>query len=785
MKSKMDSIVFKMMTPLLIITMMVVGATLVMTQTYLKQIVENIFMTFQVHHLEKVYQLEMQNILLKIENSGLSMAQTKEMEQYVLSDDASKGIMSPEMKKKLLDLKHLYKLDTIYVAHANSKNYYDEHGFVKVVDTSNKESVWFNQTLQSKKHFLVNTDSDITGKLHIWVDAVVGNVTNPSGLTGGGVDISEIYQIALEDFTKNNADVTILNGKQIIQASSNPSVICNVALGASNLSQEKIKALQNAKEQHHELAKYKTHNDTRHLLLIKFQPLDWTIVVDFSKDEFLQPLDGVYNRIITGGILLLLLMMLIGGWSFTYLISRPLTQIAKVVQEYDYTSHFVTMDCKNMGSEIRMIYEAFQKSSLLMQETLEKHKESEELLKSIINAADDFIFYKDVNNVYIGVNSAYAKWKSKSLDEIIGKTDRDLYPSNVAIDHIQKDKYVMEHNQTLTVEEMFYNNNGTTLVLEVKKSPFFDVNGQVSGIVVVARDITMIKEMENDLLILNKTLEKRVEDKTQELQKTNETLEEHIRDLEILNIKLTKAKEAALQAAQARSNFISGISHELRTPLNAIINFTDQVIEDFDEMLEDKELQNENKNFLTRVLVNSRHLLQLINDLLEFTKAEAGKMDYKLEEKNINAIVTMAYNNTSSLLNGTDIAFRLKLDEGLHIGKIDARRFLQILLNLLSNAIKFTDKGHIELRTYSEDEYIIVEIEDTGRGIAEDKQGVIFEPFTQVKNTDSGTGLGLGLAKRMCEDMQIKILLTSVDGEGTTFRLMIKKSENTQLVGGG
>ncbi len=284
-----------------------------------------------------------------------------------------------------------------------------------------------------------------------------------------------------------------------------------------------------------------------------------------------------------------------------------------------------------------------------------------------------------------------------------------------------------------------------------------------------------LKVYKKQLQILNKTLEQQVEDKTQELQKTNELLEEHIVDLQSLNAKLTKAKEAALQAAQARSNFISSISHELRTPLNAIINFTDQVIEDFDEMLEDKELQEDTKAFLGRVLINSRHLLQLINDLLEFTKIEAGKMDYCMEENNVNTIAKMAYNNTYSLLNGTNIEFYFKPYETELIGFMDARRFLQILLNLLSNAIKFTDKGYIELRTYPEAEYIIVEVEDTGKGIALEKQKMIFEPFMQVNNTDNGTGLGLGLAKRMCEDMQIKISFISVEDKGTIFRLMLQK----------
>ena len=281
----------------------------------------------------------------------------------------------------------------------------------------------------------------------------------------------------------------------------------------------------------------------------------------------------------------------------------------------------------------------------------------------------------------------------------------------------------------------------------------------------------------NKLFELNETLEKRVEEKTQEIQHSNEILERHVASLNVLNLQLTKAKEEALQAAQARSNFISSISHELRTPLNAIINFTDQTIEDFDEMLEDKELQEDTKGFLQRVIVNSKHLLGLINDLLEFTKAEAGKIDYKMEMIDINQILQMSYNNTFSLLNGTDVQFNLLLSSRPNIALVDSRRLLQVLLNLLSNAIKFTDKGSVSLKSFQEDDNIIIEILDTGKGIPEAKQKIIFEPFMQGDSTDTGTGLGLGLAKRMCDDMGIDISFVSVQDEGTNFRLTIKQQK--------
>ena len=429
-----------------------------------------------------------------------------------------------------------------------------------------------------------------------------------------------------------------------------------------------------------------------------------------------------------------------------------------------------------MCCEFDTICMAFKKSYTILQRTIEKHNYKEKLLKNIIDSADDFILYKDTKSMYLGGNSAFESLNSRKLEEIIGKTDKELYPAEVANYHIGTDRRAIEEKKTIIIEERFQKEDGSIVVLQVKKSPIYDSEGSVKGIVAVARDMTHIKEMEQALLSLNLTLENRVEKKTQELQAANEKLEGHITDLERVNYKLRKAKTEALQAAQARSNFLTSMSHELRTPLNAIINFSDQVIEDFDEMLEDKELQEDTKMFMQRVLVNSRHLLNLINDLLEFTKAEAGKIDYKIEECDLNAIIKMAYNNTYSLLNGTDVKFNLNLHEMPLIAEVDSRRFLQILLNLLSNAIKFTQKGVIELRSFEEKDHRVVEVKDSGKGIPQDKQSIIFEPFMQVSYSDNGTGLGLGLVKRMCDDMGIGISFSSIEGEGTIFSLVLNKS---------
>jgi len=291
--------------------------------------------------------------------------------------------------------------------------------------------------------------------------------------------------------------------------------------------------------------------------------------------------------------------------------------------------------------------------------------------------------------------------------------------------------------------------------------------------IVVLRQISFEKVIQtsNRLAYLNDNLEKEVARKTR-------TLHENMMALQRANHDLTEAKNRAVMASEARSNFISSVSHELRTPLNSIINFTDMVIEDFDEMFSNDTMRKENREFLGRVLKNSKHLLALINDILEYTKAEAGKITLEMDRVNVVPLIQNAFTNCRGILGEAPIDYRLEGDREALAVSVDKRRFFQILLNLISNAIKFTPSGFVVIRYYEKDDQIIIEVEDSGRGIPKEKLETIFQPFEQVTLDDAGTGLGLVIVKKLCENMQIKLNVVSEFGQGTLFRLSLKKAEH-------
>lgn len=240
------------------------------------------------------------------------------------------------------------------------------------------------------------------------------------------------------------------------------------------------------------------------------------------------------------------------------------------------------------------------------------------------------------------------------------------------------------------------------------------------------------------------------------------------------NRELKIGKDNYEKFANAKIQFLSSISHELRTPLNSIVNFTDIVIEEFDEMLSDKSLQEEHRDYLQRVLKNSKNLLELINSVLEFTKIEFDSIEYSEKAQNISSILDNSLYISESMLSDKPVALQSSVDRDL-IAKVDSKYLLQIMLNLISNSIKFTESGFIEVRAFRGSKGdIIIEVEDSGVGIEESKQKSIFEPFQKLGSFNRGFGLGLALVKKLCDDMDIDISFESKEGVGTTFRLKLK-----------
>jgi signal transduction histidine kinase len=228
-----------------------------------------------------------------------------------------------------------------------------------------------------------------------------------------------------------------------------------------------------------------------------------------------------------------------------------------------------------------------------------------------------------------------------------------------------------------------------------------------------------------------------------------------------------KSRELA-EASQHKSQFLANMSHELRTPLNAILGYTELILDSvYGEMPEKA------RSVLDRVQRNGRHLLGLINDVLDLSKIEAGQLVLTLADYSLKTIVETVYTAVEPLAKEKKLAFKVEVAPDLPPGRGDERRLTQVLLNLVGNAIKFTDNGEVAIKAANVNGSFKVAVHDTGPGISAADQAKLFQEFQQADNSitkkKGGTGLGLAISKRIIEMHGGKIWVESAVGRGSTF----------------
>lgn len=249
------------------------------------------------------------------------------------------------------------------------------------------------------------------------------------------------------------------------------------------------------------------------------------------------------------------------------------------------------------------------------------------------------------------------------------------------------------------------------------------------------------------------------------LEKSRNTLESEV---EIRTQELVVARDSALSASRHKSEFLANISHELRTPLQAIIGYNDLVREDLE--LEGMDAQAEDLNKSIR---GAHNLLALINNILDLSKIEAGRMDLYLKAVNINTLVHEAIDTVLPIANANDNELKVNIGSLASIIYIDRQKVLQIFLNLLSNACKFTKNGAITFNIHSDKSFLYFSVTDTGVGIVKEKLNYIFEQFTQIDGSQTrrfeGTGLGMAITQNFCQLMGGTITVESELGKGSIF----------------
>ncbi|MEY4706247.1 MAG: hypothetical protein RL042_2452 [Nitrospirota bacterium] len=389
----------------------------------------------------------------------------------------------------------------------------------------------------------------------------------------------------------------------------------------------------------------------------------------------------------------------------------------------------------------------------------ERTRTVQELLNAIIDNIPSMVFVKDAASLrFVLFNKAGEALVGHSRDEIIGKTDYDFFPKEEADLFTAKDREVLSGSGGLLdiPAEPIQTKDKGSRTLHTKKIPLFGNDGTPAYLLGVSEDITE-----------QKTAARKLEQAAQEMERRN--------------LELAAAHGQALAATRAKSAFLASMSHEIRTPMNAIIGMAD--------LLQETALSQDQQEYVQRFSRAANSLLDLITDILDISKIEAGHLELESVPFDLHDLI----DKIAELMAVRANAKHLELAAFIHpdvpayvVG--DPTRLRQIFVNLLGNAIKFTERGEVVLRIEPDQAVpgsLRCSVSDTGIGIPADKLHTVFESFTQVDSTTTrkygGTGLGLSISRQLVELMGGHLGVESTYGRGSTFSFGVRLAAATDM----
>jgi PAS domain S-box-containing protein len=379
----------------------------------------------------------------------------------------------------------------------------------------------------------------------------------------------------------------------------------------------------------------------------------------------------------------------------------------------------------------------------------------------LLEAAPDAILEVDPHGRIVLANTEAERLFQRSRGELVGLSVENLLPERFRGGHTaHRNSYgahPVRRPMGAGLDLYAVRKDGTEFAVDINLSPLPD--GPEEGhVMCVLRDVSQRRGAEERIRVLNQRLERR----SSELATANQELSLRNQEVE--------------RANRLKSEFLASMSHELRTPLNTILGFSELLSEQTAGVLNEKQ-----KRFLTHIQRDASHLLELINDVLDLSKIEAGRLELHLEKFPMAVAVAEVLTSIRPLAATKGISLDSELDTKLTL-QADRLRFKEILFNLLSNAIKFTPSGgRVWIQSSIVEESICIEIGDTGIGIAPDDQEVIFESFRQAsattKGVREGTGLGLAITRRLVEHHGGRLWVESESGKGSRFFFTLRLSE--------
>jgi PAS domain S-box-containing protein len=432
-----------------------------------------------------------------------------------------------------------------------------------------------------------------------------------------------------------------------------------------------------------------------------------------------------YRSLAIGASAFLVLLLIL--LDLTRRITGPIVALSAMTREvakgnFDQTSQMPILS----HDEVSDLAEAFQAMTRSLRETTV----SKSYVDDIITSMADSLVVLDAEGNVRTANRATLRLLDYDEAALVSLHARDF------VGELEVLKGLTEKRAVKNVETTYVARDGRRIPVSFSGALMTDPRGGFQGLVCVAQDITARKRAEEELRI---------------------------------------AKEAAEQASLAKSTFLANMSHELRTPLNAILGYGEMLQEEARDLGQDYMITD-----LRKIHSAGKHLLNLINDILDLSKIEAGKMELFIESADVAPLVRDVVSTIQPLVEKRDNVLEVRCPDDTGSIRCDVTKLRQALFNLLSNACKFTDRGTITLTVTRETrgrESFAFAVQDTGIGMTPEELGKLFQAFSQADASTTrkygGTGLGLAISRKFCQMMGGEIHVESAPGKGTTFTIRL------------
>ncbi|MHC1707522.1 MAG: ATP-binding protein [Bacteroidales bacterium] len=595
------------------------------------------------------------------------------------------------------------------------------------------------------------------------------------------------YQEAFALFKRASGDAKKYKLKRIEKDVLKQEALINAEIGNYKLSIEKFLGYEKLQDS---LLKENQYQDIVQSINEMEQERDKNELSEQQRIHQVEKLTTTRNYLFILVILLLLsivLIIVVYNYLSKLKINKALEQQRDevIIQKDELQEQYISLQQHNEVSETLVKERTFelQRINDLLREEIEERKKAvlklhdhQEYLMELLNSVADPVFVKDHNHKWVMLNDAAVKIFGLTREELLGKSDFDVFPEEEAKVFWTKDDEVLNTGKININEELITTYKGDTYIIETKKKLYNSKKGE-KFIVGIITDITEQRTLQKQILELNQSLENKILERTHQLQMLISSLEAEIEKRKQIEKELFLQMEKAEESSRLKTNFLSNMSHEIRTPLTGILGYA--------ELLhEDNEKENESHTDMTqKIIISGKRLLSTLDSVLLLSHLQSDQVKPIINNADVSSVIKTVIPKFRDKSTEKNIPVTFQYHETIEI-KTDKALLAEVIAQVVDNALKFSNEGEIIISAVKEQAGerlgCIISVSDNGIGINDNQKEYIFDDFRQGSEgwgrSFEGNGLGLSIAKRIVLLLHGNIWAENNEIQGSVFKIWLPLS---------